>query len=249
MPIIDAHTHLTGTTFDEDVLQDGARLGVQSFLCSAIAHYRHYPSFADVAESNAALAQVMARYPGVVQGYCYVNPRHGRDAMTEFTRCIEDRGMVGLKLWVATTCDDPLVFPFIERAIQYRIPILAHCWEKTVGQLPYETRPVNIARLATAYPEAQIIMAHLGGQVETAVNTVRDCPNVLTDTSGTPIGGSEVAIAVQRLGAHRVVFGSDLHGACLAANIGKILGAGLPAPEQEMVLGGNIARLLEGVRR
>ncbi|HVX42735.1 MAG TPA: amidohydrolase family protein [Mycobacteriales bacterium] len=249
MPIIDAHTHLAGTTFDEEVLRDGARLGVQAFLCSAIAHYRHYPSFAEVAESNAALAQVMAKHPGVVRGYCYVNPRHGAEAMSEFTRCVEEYGMIGLKLWVATTCDDPLVYPFIERAIHYRMPILAHCWEKTVGQLPYETRPVNIARLAARYPEAHIIMAHLGGRVESAVNTVRECPNVLTDTSGTPIGGAEVAIAVQRLGADRVVFGSDLHGACLAANIGKILGANLSIVDQDRVLGGNIARLLEGVRR
>lgn len=248
MRIIDAHTHLTGTGFDDEAIGAGARLGITTFLCSAIADYRHYPSFEDVSGANSALVRVMRRHEGIVQGYCYVNPRHGERAMEELRRCVEEHGMIGIKLWVATTCDDPLVFPFIERAIGYGIPVLVHCFAKTIGQLPYETRPEHVARLAQRYPEIYLIMAHLGGQVELAVNTVRAHPRVLTDTSGTPIGGAEVAIAVERLGAERVVFGSDLHGACIAANVGKVLGADLTEQQRELVLGGNIDRLL-GARR
>jgi uncharacterized protein len=54
---------------------------------------------------------------------------------------------------------------------------------------------------------------------------------------------------VARLGASRVVFGSDLPGACLATNLGKVYGAGLSESEAELVLGGNMARLLGQVRR
>jgi hypothetical protein len=241
-PIIDAHTHLTGTEFDPEVLAEGDRLGVTTFLCSCIAGYRHYPTIDEVRAANTALAAVMSDR---IKGYCYVNPRHGPAALDDLARCVEDRGMIGIKLWVATLCDDPLVYPFVERAIEYRIPVLTHCWRKTVGQLPYETQPMNVARLAARYPEATIIMAHLGGQVETATLAVQDYPNVLTDTSGTPIGGAEVAIAVDRLGAHRVVFGSDLHGACLAANVGKVLGARLSTTDTELVLGGNMVRVLQ----
>lgn len=246
MRIIDAHTHLTGTEFDPEVLAEGDRLGVTTFLCSCIAGYKHYPSLDEVVAANAALAAVTSDR---VKGYCYVNPRHGRSALDDLARCVEERAMIGIKLWVATLCDDPLVYPFVERAIGYGIPLLVHCFRKTTGQLPYETQPVNVARLAARYPEATIIMAHLGGQVEATTAAVRDYPNVLTDTSGTPIGGAEVAIAVRRLGADRVVFGSDLHGACLAANVGKVLGAGLSTADTELVLGGNIARLLDGIRR
>jgi uncharacterized protein len=244
--IIDAHTHLTGTEFDPAVLDEGDRLGVSTFLCSCIAGYRHYPTLDEVVAANAAMAAAMSDR---IKGYCYVNPRHGRAALDDLARCVEEHGMIGIKLWVATLCDDPLVYPFVERAISYRIPILTHCWRKTVGQLPYETQPVNVAALAARYPEATILMAHLGGQVETATQAVQAYPNVLLDTSGTPIGGAEVSIAVARLGAHRVVFGSDLHGACLAANVGKVLGAGLSTVDTELVLGGNIARILDGVRR
>lgn len=248
MAIIDAHTHLNGTEFDPDVIAEGERLGVSTFLCSCIAGYQHYPSLHAVTGANAAMARVTRRFPDQVKAYCYVNPRHGPAAMADLERNVEEHGFIGMKLWVATLCDDPLVFPFIERAIHYRIPILVHTFRKTVGQLPYETQPPNVARLAARYPEVSIIMAHLGGQVETAVNAVAEYPNVFTDTSGTPIGGAEVAIAVDRLGAERVVFGSDLHGACLAANIGKVLGARLAPAETELVLGGNMAGLLERIR-
>lgn len=243
--IIDAHTHLVGTTFDPAALAEGDRLGVTTFLCSCIADYRHYPTLDEVVAANAEMGAVQSDR---VKGYCYVNPRHGRPALDDLSRCVEERGMIGIKLWVATLCDDPLVYPFVERAIEYRIPVLTHCWRKTVGQLPYETQPTNVAGLAARYPEATIIMAHLGGQVEAATEAVQDYPNVLTDTSGTPIGGAEVAIAVRRLGARRVVFGSDLPGACLAANVGKVLGAGMSTSDTELVLGGNMARILDGIR-
>ena len=249
MPIIDAHTHLGPEGFDVGALEEGARLGVSTFLCSAIVDYKHYPSFDEVAASNRAMASEMRRYPDRVRGFCYVNPRHGDLAMDDLRRNVEEHGMVGMKLWVATLCDDPLVFPYVEQAISYGIPVLAHCWRKSVGQLPYESQPWNVAALAARYPEASILMAHLGGNVEWAVNTVAGLPNVLTDTSGTPVGGSEVAIAVARLGASRVVFGSDLPGACLATNLGKVYGAGLSESEAELVLGGNMARLLGQVRR
>jgi predicted TIM-barrel fold metal-dependent hydrolase len=146
-------------------------------------------------------------------------------------------------------CDDPLVFPFIEQAIAYRLPILIHCWKKTIGQLPYETMAINVARLAARYPEARIIMAHIGGQAETAMSEVAPYTNIRVDTSGTPIGAAEVAIAVQRIGAKRVIFGSDLPIACLASNIGKILGAGLSDEENRLILGGNMQRLLAEVQQ
>jgi predicted TIM-barrel fold metal-dependent hydrolase len=88
-------------------------------------------------------------------------------------------------------------------------------------------------------------MAHLGGQAESAINTVSPYPNVAVDTSGTIIGAHEVALAVERLGADRVVFGSDLHHACLSANVGKILGAGLDDDTLERVLGRTAASWLQ----
>lgn len=249
--IIDAHTHLTAgdSTLTEQAVAECTRLGVDKIVCSSIAGYRHYPVDQQVSRANDAMVEVMAAHPDLVLGYCYVNPRHGKPALDDLRRRVEEQGMIGIKLWVATRCDDPLVDPVIEQAIAYRLPVLVHAWRKTIGQLSYESTAENVARLGRRYPEASIIMAHLGGQTESAMNAIAPYPNIRTDTSGSLIGGAEVAIAVERLGAERVIFGSDLHGGDLAVNIGKIIAAELSPADQALVLGGNMTALLAEVRR
>lgn len=247
--IIDAHAHLRGSELPPEMVEECATHGVDSIMVSSIASFRHYPTLEQVQQANAHLAAVQRDHPDLVLSYCYVNPRHGDAALTDLRRNVEDRGMVGIKLWIATTADDPLVFPIVEQAIDYRIPILMHAWRKTTGQLPYESSAQNVAGIAARYPEAQIIMAHLGGQVESAMNAVAPYPNVRTDTSGTPSNSGAVRIAVDRLGAERVVFGSDMPGNCLAHNIGKVVAADLSPEQNEMIMGGTMAQLLQEVRR
>lgn len=247
--MIDAHIHLYRSDLYPGTLEEGERLGIKQFVCSAVLNMGYYPDFATIQGANDDLVNVIRRHPDRIAGYCYVNPRHGEKSLNDFRRRIEDQGMVGLKLWVSTLCDDPLVFPYIEQAIEYQAPILIHAWRKTVGQLAYETTAAHVANLAGRYPEARILMAHFAGQVESSMNLIAPYPNVYTDTSGTPIGGGEVSLAVKRLGAERVIFGSDLYGACLASNIGKVMGAGLSPEQIDMIMETNMARLLAEVRK
>jgi predicted TIM-barrel fold metal-dependent hydrolase len=244
---IDAHTHLDEGRFDPQVFEAGERLGIDLFLCSNIGGFQPHPSLDEVTEMNAVLAGELRRHPDHLRGYCYVNPRFGRDSLDDLRRNVEDRGMIGIKLWIATLADDPLADPILEYAAEHRLIVLAHAWRKTVGQFPYESTADHIAAAARRHPDVRFLMAHLGGQPESAVNTVRACPNVAVDTSGTIIGAGEVALAVERLGSDRVVFGSDLHHIDLAANVGKVLGAGLDADTEERVFGGTVGRWLAEV--
>lgn len=244
---IDAHTHLDGGRFDPEVLVAGERLGIDLFLCSNIGGFHPHPGLDEVREMNAVLAGELRRHPDHLRGYCYVNPRFGRDSLDDLRRNVEDRGMIGIKLWIATLADDPLADPILEYAAEHRLIVLAHAWRKTVGRFPYESTAENIAAAARRHPDVRFLMAHLGGQPESAVNTVRSLPNVAVDTSGTIIGAGEVSLAVQRLGPDRVVFGSDLHHIDLAANVGKVLGAGLDAATEERVFGGTVAGWLAEV--
>lgn len=244
---IDAHTHLDGGRFDPTVLDAGDRLGIDLFLCSNIGGFQPHPSLDEVREMNAVLAGELRRHPDRLRGYCYVNPRFGRDSLDDLRRNVEDRGMIGIKLWIATLADDPLSDPILEYAAEHRLLVLTHAWRKTVGGFPYESTADHVAAAARRHPDVRFLMAHLGGQPESAVNTVRPCPNVAVDTSGTIIGAGEVALAVRRLGPDRVVFGSDLHHIDLAANVGKVLGAGLDTDTEERIFGGTVARWLSEV--
>ena len=247
--MIDAHIHLQGSDLHHETLEEGDRLGIRLFVGSSLNSLNPSPTFEEVHKANDDMVNVIRTHRDRVAGYCYVNPRHGQEALKDYRRRMEDQGMIGIKLWVATLCNDPLVYPFVEQAIAYRAPILIHAWRKTVGQLHYESTAVHVAELARRYPEARLIMAHLGGQAETAINTIANYRNVYTDTSGTPIGAGEVALAVNRLGAERVIFGSDLPYACLASNLGKVLGARLSEREFELVTEGNMAKLLAEVAK
>lgn len=245
--IIDAHAHLKGAVLHPRIVEECAAHGVDTIMVSSIANFHPYPTLEQVREANTDLLAVRQGHPDLVKCYCYVNPRHGRPALDDLRRNV-DAGMVGVKLWVATTADDPLNFPIVEAAIEHRLPILMHSWRKTVGQMPYESTAQHIANLATRYPEARIIMAHLGGQVESAVNTIAGCPNVYTDTSGSLNSSGAVRLAVDRLGPERVVFGSDMHGVCLGHSIGKVVAADLAEAESTMIMGGTMAGLLAEVR-
>lgn len=245
---VDAHTHLDAGRFDPAVLTLGERLGIDLFLCSNIGGFQPHPSLDEVREMNAVLAGELRRYPDHLRGYCYVNPRFGRDSLDDLRRNVEDRGMIGIKLWIATLADDPLADPILEYAAEHRLIVLAHAWRKTVERFPYESTAEHIAAAARRHPDVRFLMAHLGGQPESALNAIRLLPRVAVDTSGTIIGAGEVALAVERLGPDRVVFGSDLHHIDLAANVGKVLGAGLDVDTEARVFGATVASWLAEVR-
>ena len=244
---IDAHTHLDDGAFDPEVLSLGERLGIGLFVCSNLGAFQPHPGLDEVREMNRVLAGELRRHPDHLRGYCYVNPRFGRDSLDDLRRNVEEHGMVGIKLWIATLADDPLTDPILEYAAERRLIVLTHAWRKTVGRFPYESTATHVAAAARRHPGVRFLMAHLGGQAESAVNTVRDVPNIAVDTSGTIIGAGEVALAVERLGPDRVVFGSDLHHIDLAANVGKVLGAGLDAETEARVFGGTVSRWLAEV--
>ena len=246
---IDAHTHLHDGGFDDGIVEAGRLLGIDLFLCSNIGDFVAHPSIDEVREMNRVLVRELVRLPDHLRGYCYVNPRYGRDTMEDLRRNVEEHGMVGVKLWIATLADDPLTDPILEYAAEHRLIVLTHAWRKTVGGFPYESTAEHVARAARRHPGTRFLMAHLGGQADSAVNIVRELPNVAVDTSGTIIGGGEVALAAERLGVDRVVFGSDLPHVDLSVNVGKVLGAGLEQDAADRVFGGTVAGWLEEVRR
>jgi hypothetical protein len=154
--------------------------------------------------------------------------------------------MRGIKLLVSCPASDVRVDPIAVRAAELRAPILQHSWYKRDGQMPNESTPADVAALAARHPWTQIVMAHLTGCNERGLADIAPYPNVSVDTSGSEPEAGVTEMAVRRLGAHRVVFGTDAPGRGYAAALGKVLGAKLSPREKALILGGNAARLLWG---
>ena len=209
-PIIDMHTHIWGDAQQVGGCgcadRNGGSLRPRSRRrASAVRRY------VSVARGNRCgqtpQPRKQCRRDKRMKPMVTVYPRHGTIAVDECVKWME-RGFVGLKIWVSIA-DEPCVFPLIEKMIEYGKPMLIHAMHKSVGQLPLESDPTNIASLAKRYPQAKIIMPHMGGNFIYSCEVIADCPNVWTDPSGTYCETGMVEHAMKVLGADRILFGSD----------------------------------------
>lgn len=241
--ITDVHAHIYLSDMEENkrnLLRTAQRYSVTRYYISNVEGV-HYPDEETVTLCNESVRDFCREQPDLIRGYTYLNPRN-KNTLEELRRGIEDYAMAGVKLWVATHCDVPEVFPIAEQLIAYDKPLLLHTFWKSVGQLPDETTADHVANLAKRYPELKIIMAHLGGEAYHSLRAIAGCPNVWVDNSGTLVGSNDIDYAVKLLGTDRILFGSDM-GIAFAGPYGQILEADLTEEEREKLLWKNAAKL------
>ena len=129
-PVIDCHSHLSFRKSpdepgnDLEVLDAADRLGIDQLCCSILCE--RPASVEGFRACNAALAAAIKRHPDRLLGYCYVNPEHGREALDEIRRCMNEDGFIGVKLYNERVCTDPIVAPIVELAIELGAVILHH---------------------------------------------------------------------------------------------------------------------------
>ncbi len=183
--------------------------------------------------------------PDSILPFCYVTPAFPDEAVSEIERCVGGEGMDGVKLWVARRATDPGLNPIMEAAVAQDVPVLQHAWLKTTGNLPGESTPFDVADLARRHPRARIIMAHLNGVGYRGIEAIADVPNVVVDTSGGDPESGMVEMAVRRLGADRVVYGSDAPIRHFGVTMNKVLGADLSDAVRRAILWDNALRILK----
>lgn len=243
--VIDMHAHLWESEAEKckaDIVNVCSQFNVSKVMVSSLGGY--YPDEAEIHRLNKLTYDFMKEEPGTIEGYCYLNPRHSNSLYT-LKRCIEDYGMCGVKLWVATFCDDPLVNPIVEQCIEYKIPILIHAFHKAVDQLRYESLGENVARLAKRYPESKLIMAHLGANGLRELRPIKNLRNVWTDFSGSICRCDGLVYAKKMVGADRLLFGSDMPGISFLVSYGQLLEADFTKEERENIFGLNALKLFE----
>lgn len=241
--IYDVHAHygLYDTAFyRRELLNTAERYGVKRYYLSNVEG-GYYPTHEQVQLDNQTLSELLKEFPDLFRGYVYANPCYD-DALNTVRRGIEEQGFCGLKLWVATFCDDPRVFPLVEQMIEYDKPILLHTFVKAVGQLEFESTSRNVANLAERYPEAKIIMAHLGGEPCHGIRPVAKYQNVWIDHSGTLVGSNDLQHTIDLVGVDRILFGSDIP-VGFACSYGQVLEANISDEDREKILWKNTARL------
>jgi uncharacterized protein len=195
-------------------------------------------------DALAYIVQAANRFPDRLVPFVRLNPNYG-DAIGPILDRAVELGINGVKLHPTTTLAHPAgeaTVTLLRRCADLRLPVLFHC-----GDDPYTT-PQAVGLAGQAVPDCSIVLGHMGGylHVEDAIDEAMRLPNLFLETSAMPYPW-HIATAVKRLGADRVIFGSDGPGCNPSLELHKIRRLGLPAAAEELVLGGNARRLLGGL--
>jgi len=195
------------------------------------------PFAEDYARANAEVARIVRRHPGRLVGYACVHPRRDAGRVRELVgRAVREWGFRGVKVH---RLDAPATREVCEAAAAFQVPLLYD----VVG------RPELLELAATEYPSLTLVVPHLGSFADDwrahqrLIDQMGRLPNVFADTSGVRRFDYLVQ-AVRRVGAHRLLFGSDGPWLHPALELAKIRLLGLPSDEEALILGGNLRRLL-----
>lgn len=243
--IIDSHVHLKhgdagGTEYDvATIVSTMDAAGVDRSVVFAMSTTAQRAI--DMAEA------AVAAYPDRLIPYAYALPSYERPVLPQLRDAVVNRGFRGIKVH-AGECrlTDYIADPVFALAGELGVP----CVVDFGGDL-------NTARrLATAFPQTRLIVAHFGRYLCTDPNLLRsciklaeDCANVWLDASGVVMPWV-IAEAVGRIGAGRILFGSDgPHPmpdlvSYVRDGIRQIRMLGLAAEDEALILGGTAARLL-----
>jgi predicted TIM-barrel fold metal-dependent hydrolase len=245
--ILDGHTHV-----DEvpalgwmDPPEKLVRLLDEAGIRQAVVMtYTEFPGFNP--QALEYLAEVVARYPDRLIGFVRVHPWYEDEMPLIINRALSEFGMKGVKLHPVGTLDhpaNPSTLRVLELAAERNAPVLFHCGDEPM------TTPLAIAEAARRVPEATVILGHMGGffHVREAIEVAQRLPNVVLETSAMPYPAA-IREAVERVGAERVVYGSDGPGCPPRLEIRKVIASGLDAEAQRAVLGANMRRLLAAVQ-
>jgi predicted TIM-barrel fold metal-dependent hydrolase len=251
----DAHSHLDqvpGNTPEERMdylVRCMDKLGIERLIVSqGFDEFEDRPTPQQVRVENDRVMRAVRHRPDRAYGSLFVSPADVEFSLREFDRCVRDGPMVCVgELQCDVRCNAPALDPIVARAEALDVPILQHTWIKTGGNDVGESTPRDLVELARRHPKAKLICGHTGGNWEIGIRAIRDTPNIYADIAGSDPTAGFTEMAVRELGAERVIYGSDVGGRSFASQIAKVLGADLPSYAKELILGGNIRRLLAPV--
>ena len=150
---------------------------------------------------NEAVLEACAAAGGRLVPFFFANPH--RPAARYREQAADYRGLEVSPAVHGVPLTDSRVLDLVEVAAEFQHPVYAVC----IGRPGCDA--AELAVLAEKYPDVTFILGHCGfvGIDLWSVRQIQHRPNVLAETSGCYTGIA--ALTVQRLGAERVLFGTE----------------------------------------
>ena len=262
MEIIDAHAHIypekiaakatdtIGIFYDikmempagtvDNLLEDGQRNGISRFVVHSVATTAH-----QVRSINEFIKREVEAHPEFI-GFITLHQDLSEEEIINEVDWAINNGMRGIKLhpdFQKFNIDDESVEK-IYRAASGRLPILFH-----IGDDRYDySKPCRLVNMAKKYPNLTFIAAHFGGyRCWDDANLYLGLDNVYFDTcSSLPfIDAKKARELIDMHGADKFFFGTDFPMWDAKAELERFNSIPLTDKEKEMILSGNIKRLLK----
>ena len=242
--IIDSHCHAghgDGLTGPWDTaaplnkyLRRATQAGIERTVLFAAFH-------SDYAVANREVAHIVARNRARFYGFAFVHAVHDRGRMSNLIKtAVQQYGFCGIKVH---RYDARITREICEVARTFALPVLYD----VMGEVSI------IELLATEYPDVNFIIPHLGSFADdwkaqqACIDPLARHANIYTDTSGIR-RFDLLEQAVQRAGAHKILFGSDGPWLHPGVELAKVYALNLSPTDRALVLSDNFLRLIAGVK-
>jgi predicted TIM-barrel fold metal-dependent hydrolase len=199
--------------------------------------------------------EMLARDGHRVSGLTCVDPGDPDRSIDKMVRWIRNGPCVGIKYAGHDRhefrCNHPKNDAIISMAAELNAIIYIHTWLKVGGDprrpgggnLKGEPTPMDLAELALRFPDVPFICGHSGGDWELGVRAVRPVKNIYLEFAGSDPHSGAVDLAVQELGADRIVWGGHTPSRSYATELSKVFDADLTTEQRIQILGGNLRRI------
>jgi len=253
--IVDAHAHFGqglrstapyGPLFDaytaDQLLKHLDAAGIDRAVCFAPRWQGGTFIDPDYRKANAAIAEGVRAHPDRLVGFCRVNPKFGSRAVGELRHRLDDDGFRGLKLDPETEAFSPLdldlLGPLLDLCDEHHVPVLVH-----TNFHPAE--PLLFLAMAKAYPRVPVILGHMGMRiVSDAVIAAEQAGNIYLETSSNM--PAYIKRTVKRLGAARMLFGTDAPYNMPQNEIDRLRSLDLSPGDLERITSANLLDLIGG---
>jgi predicted TIM-barrel fold metal-dependent hydrolase len=174
---------------------------------------------------------------------CQVNPNDGEAALQEIRQSATEWGMRVLKIMPAiyqVHMTGPLASTLMSTARELGLVVNIHSGSEI-------SHPLGIGALARRFPDVTVLMDHMGYREWTsdAIEAARDNPNLYLGTTIAAFETSTIERAIRELGPERVVYGSNWPNVYSDLAVEAIRRAKFGQAVEELILGGNLARILK----
>lgn len=194
-----------------------------------------------------------------LSGITPIDPGYPHESCDKMEAWIRNGPCIGIKYVggneLGVTCSHPNNDRIISLADELNAVIYIHTWIKVGGSPrfpggnnnPGESTPMDVAELASRFPDVPMICGHSGGDWELGVRAIRPHENVFLEFSGSDPHSGSVDYAVNELSADRIVWGGHGPSRSYSTELSKVMDASISKSDKMKVLGGNYRKIAERI--